>query len=81
MPRHYDRAHPGTVTSAPKQNPEAYRGYLIRFNALSNTMWIEKGAAYIASVPNDKSWAHARKMIDELVAPAETCSLLKRQAE
>jgi len=67
MKRHYDRAHPGTVTGAPKQNPEAYRGYTIHFSALSNHMWIEKGMAHIASVPDTQSWAHARSMIDQLV--------------
>lgn len=67
--RHYDRAHPGTVAGAPRQNPEVYRGFAIHFDALSNRMWIEKGAAHIASVPNDKSWVHARGLIDQLLLP------------
>jgi len=46
---------------------EAYRGYLIRTNALNGAMWIEKDGQNIASVPPEKSWAHARSMIDQLI--------------
>lgn len=66
MPRHYDRAHPGTVTTPPKSNPEPYRGYLIHLNALNNSMWIEKDGRLIHRVPPTKSWAYARETIDGL---------------
>lgn len=46
---------------------QAYRGYLIRTNALSDTMWVEKDGQLICNVPTDKSWVWARAQIDELV--------------
>jgi len=46
---------------------EIYRGYLIRTDALTGQMWIEKNQQNIASVPPEKSWAHARSMIDQLI--------------
>lgn len=63
--RHYNRAHPGPTMPAPKGD-EAYRGYMIRFNALSNSMWIEKDGHLIHRVPADKSWQYARDIIDSL---------------
>jgi hypothetical protein len=50
---------------------QAYRGYLIRTNALSNTMWIEKGGHLICHVPAAESWEWARKSVDELLS--NTC--------
>lgn len=44
---------------------QAYRGYLIRTNAFSNTMWVEQNGQRIFTVPADKSWEHARREIDE----------------
>ncbi len=46
---------------------ERYKGYRIRVNALSNTMWIEKDGALIAHVPANQSWDWARREIDKLV--------------
>jgi hypothetical protein len=48
---------------------ESYRGYLIRTNAMSGDMWIEKDGQLIARVPASKSWEYARKEIDGLVGP------------
>jgi len=51
---------------------QAYRGYLIRVNALTGDMWIEKGGVLVHRVPPSESWAYARKQIDELVGPRES---------
>lgn len=64
--RHYDRAHPGPTTRFEAKTDEPYKGYLIRTNALSNSMWIEKDGQLIHRVPADKSWACARTIIDSL---------------
>jgi hypothetical protein len=45
---------------------QAYKGYLIRTNALTGDMWIEKGGHLIHRVPRHKSWAYAREQIDLL---------------
>jgi hypothetical protein len=63
-----NRAHPGPTVRPPKSE-EAYRGYLIRMNALTNTMWIEQNGVLVHHVPADKSWAYARSAIDSLVGP------------
>lgn len=47
---------------------EAYRGYLIRTNALLNSMWIERDGQLVHRVPADKSWDYAREVIDQLTA-------------
>lgn len=63
--------HPGPTTRFPPKTDEAYRGYLIRTNALSNSMWIEKDGALIHRVPPQFSWVYARTMIDGLVGPPD----------
>ena len=45
---------------------QAYRGYLIRRNAFTSEMWIEKDGQLIARVPPDKPWVWAREQIDQI---------------
>lgn len=67
MRKHYDRAHPGPTLTVPPKTDEHYKGYWIKTNALSNSMWIEKDGALIHRVPASKSWVYARETIDALV--------------
>lgn len=46
---------------------QAYRGYLIRVNALTGAMWVEKDGFCICHVAPPHSWDWARKQIDMLV--------------
>jgi hypothetical protein len=45
----------------------AYRGYLVKRNALSGEMWIERDGVLIHRVPLTKSWDYARQTIDGLL--------------
>jgi hypothetical protein len=45
----------------------AYRGYLVRRNALTGDMWIEKDGQMIHRVPSTQSWNYARQTIDALI--------------
>jgi hypothetical protein len=46
---------------------EAYRSYLIRREAVNNSMWIEKGGQLIQRMQPEQSWNDARNVIDKLV--------------
>lgn len=45
---------------------QAYRGYLIRKNALNGLMWIEKDG-YLIGYVHDVKWSTARSDIDKLL--------------
>lgn len=42
----------------------AYRGYMIRFNSLNGSCWVEKSGQFIAYAVNR---SHAQRQIDTLV--------------
>jgi hypothetical protein len=47
-------------------NELLYRGYWVKRSSFSGDMWIEKDNTLIHRIPSNKSWDHARSIIDQL---------------